>query len=128
VRLAYVTPIGLMAEGGYSSQGNWDWFGTVDKYRLSEYSIAVGYQFETEHGFRIIPKAGRTRWDLFSKESTLLHPDADRPNTIRDYDYFWELTLQKKVSDSVALGVSYKDNPYKFGNVRSIAFTASFGL
>ncbi|MGE0188112.1 MAG: hypothetical protein AB7F79_02190 [Steroidobacteraceae bacterium] len=128
VRLAYVTPIGFMTEAGYSTQGNWSWFGTVDKYRLTEYSLAVGYQFETEHGFRIVPKVGRTRWDLFSKESTLLNPDTDRQNTIRDYDYFWELTLQKKISDSVALGVSYKDNSYKFGNVRSIAFTASFGL
>ena len=128
VRMAYVSPIGLMVEGGYSSQGNWDWFGTVDRYRLTEYSLAVGYQFETQHGFRVIPKVGRTHWDLYSKENTLLHPDADRTNTIRDYDDFWELTLQKKISDTVALGVSYKDNPFKFGNVRSIAFTASFGL
>ena len=48
--------------------------------------------------------------------------------TIRGYDDFWEPTLQKKVSQSIALGVTYKDNRYDFGNVRSIAFTATFGL
>ncbi|MGC3981603.1 MAG: hypothetical protein QM808_10105 [Steroidobacteraceae bacterium] len=128
VTLGYVTPIGLMAEGGYSSQGNWDVFGTEDRYKLSEYTIAVGWQIETAHGFRIIPKAGRSRWDLYSKEGSLNHPGPEHANTIRSYDNFWELTLQKKVSDSVALGVTYKDNPYDFGDVKSIAFTASFGL
>ncbi len=128
VTLGYVTPFYLMAEGGYSTQGNWDVFGSEDKYKLSEYTIAVGFQIDTPKGFRIVPKVGRARWDLYSKEGYLDNPGPELANTVRSYDYFWELTLQKKVSDSVALGVTYKDNPYDFGNVKSIAFTASFGL
>ncbi|MGE0114683.1 MAG: hypothetical protein AB7T07_07335 [Steroidobacteraceae bacterium] len=128
VTLGYVTPIGLMAEGGYSKQGNWDVFGWEDKYRLSEYTLAVGFQIDTPRGFRIVPKVGRERWDLYSKEGSLNHSGPENTHTIRSYDNFWELTLQKKIGESAALGITYKDNPYDFGNVRSIAFTASFGL
>ena len=128
VTLAYVTPFYLMAEGGYSTQGNWTWFGSEDKYKLSEYSIAVGVQIDTPHGFRLVPKVGRERWDLYSKEGLLVTNTPGNTNTRRSYDNFWEVTLQKKIGESVALGVTYRDNPYDFGNVKSIAFTASFGL
>lgn len=128
VTLAYVTPFALMAEGGYSTQGNWDVFGSQDKYRLSEYTLAVGFQIDTPQGFRIVPKVGRARWDLYSKEGYLNHPGPEHANTIRSYDNFWELTLQKQINESVALGITYKDNPYDFGSVRTIAFTATFGL
>lgn len=128
VTMAYVTPFYLMAEGGYSTQGNWTWFGSEDKYKLSEYSIAVGVQIDTPRGFRIVPKVGRERWDLYSKEGLLHTTLPNTANTRRSYDNFWELTLQKKIGESVALGVTYKDNPYDFGNMKSIAFTASFGL
>ena len=132
VALGYVTPIGFMAEAGYVKQGNWDWFGTTDEYQLSEYSLAVGYQIETPRGFRIIPKVGRVRWDLYSKENTFSNFTTigrrEAADTIRSYDDFWEVTLQKKISASTALGVTYKDNHYDLGNVRSIAFTATFGL
>ena len=128
VTLAYVSPFYVMAEGGYSTQGNWTWFGSEDKYRLSEYSIAVGVQIDTPKGFRIVPKVGRARWDLYSKEGLLNTTTPGNTSTWRSYDNFWELTLQKKIGESVALGVTYKDNPYDFGNAKSIAFTATFGL
>jgi hypothetical protein len=132
VTLSYVSPFGLMAEGGYVKQGNWDWFGAADEYQLSEYSLAIGFQIETPRGFLIVPKVGRVRWDLYSKENTFATlttiGNREDERTIRSYDDFWELTLQKKISDSVALGVTYKNNHYDLGNVRSIAFTATFGL
>jgi hypothetical protein len=132
VTMGYVSPFGLMAEAGYSTQGNWDVFGTEDKYKLSEYSIALGFQIDTPHHFRIIPKLGRERWDLYSKEGSFNnlgnHPGPERADTLRGFDNFWELTLQKQISNSVALGITYKDNALGFGNVRAIAFTATFGL
>jgi len=128
VTLGYVSPFYVMVEGGYSTQGNWTWFGSEDKYRLSEYSIAAGVQIDTPHGFRIVPKYGRERWDLYSKEGLLVTNTPGNTNMRRSYDNFWELTLQKKIGKSVALGLTYKDNPYDFGNAKSFAFTASFGL
>jgi hypothetical protein len=128
VTLGYVSPFYVMVEGGYSSQGNWTWFGTEDKYRLSEYSAAVGLQIDTPHGFRLIPKVGRERWDLYSKQGLLNTSTPGNTSTRRSYDNFWEFTLQKKINEVVALGVTYKDNPYDFGDAKSIAFTATFGL
>lgn len=128
VELGYVSPIGLMGEVGYSTQGNWDWFGATDKFRLSEYTLAVGFQIDTPSGFRITPKVGRARWDLYSREGLLTGTDPALDNTRRDYNNYWELSLQKEIRDDIALGVVFKDNPYEFGNVRSIAFTASFNL
>lgn len=129
VSLGYITPFNLLIEGGYISQGNWDWFGATDKYRLSEYNVEVGFQIDTPHGFVITPRVGRSRWDLYSKDVTLTHPtDAYDPHRERGYDNYWELSLQKKVGRSSALGVSYKDNRYGFGNVKSIAFVASIRM
>ena len=128
VTLGYVSPFYVMVEGGYSTQGNWTWFGTEDKYRLSEYSAAVGAQFDTPHGFRIVPKVGRERWDLYSREGLLTTSTPGNTSTRRSYDNFWEFTLQKKIGESVALGVTYKDNAYDFGHDKGFAFTATFGL
>ena len=129
VALGYVTPFNLLIEGGYLSQGNWTWFGTVDEYRLSEYNLVVGYEINTPHDFVITPKVGRSRWDLYSKNVELTHPtDPLDPQRERGYDDFWELGLQKKVGKSAALGISYKDNHYQFGNVKSIAFVASIKM
>jgi hypothetical protein len=129
ITVGYVSPFYVMAEGGYSKQGNWTWFGSENKYRLSESSLAVGLQFDTPHGFRITPKVGRERWDLYSKEGLLKAMTVeDTSNKRRSYDNFWELTLQKKVGKSAALGVTYKDNAYDFGSARSFAFTATFAL
>lgn len=128
VTLGYVSPFYVMAEAGYSTQGNWTWFGSEDKYKLSEYSLAVGLQIDTPRGFRIVPKVGRERWDLYSKEGLLRTTTPGNTNMRRSYDDFWELTVQKKIGEAVALGVTYKDNPYDFGSAKSIAFTATFGL
>ena len=129
VSLGYVTPFNLLIEGGYLSQGNLSWFGTVDKYRLSEYNIEVGYQIDTPHDFVITPRVGRTRWDLYSKDVALTHPsDPLDTQRKRGYDNYWEVSLQKKVGRSAALGISYKDNHYEFGSVKSIAFLASIKM
>lgn len=129
VSLGYIAPFHLLIEGGYISQGNWDWFGATDKYRLSEYNIEAGFQIDTPHGFMITPRVGRSRWDLYSKDVDLTHPtDAFDPHRQRGYDNYWELSLQRKVGKSSALGVSYKDNHYGFGNVKSIAFVASIKM
>ncbi len=129
IALGYVTPFNLMIEGGYLSQGNWDWFGTEDKYHLSEYNLVLGYQINTPHGFIITPKVGRSRWDLYSRDVALTHAtDPMDPQRERGYDNFWELNLQRKVGNAAALGISYKDNNYQFGNVRTVAFLVSIKM
>jgi hypothetical protein len=128
VNLSYTLPAGPMAELGYGSQGNWGHLGLEDRYQLREYSLALGYQIATPHGFVITPKVGRSRWELYSRNAVFAHPLAGQPDTVRGYQNFWELSLQKRVRDVAALGVVLKDNHYDFGDVRSVAFTASFYL
>jgi Outer membrane protein beta-barrel domain len=127
ITFGYVTPIGVLAEGGYTSQGNWNFFGARDDYRLREYTIAIGYQFETPRGFRLIPKAGREHWDLYTDDGAF-HSGATIDQTLRGNDYFWEVSLEKKLRRAVALGVTYRDNHLDFGNVRLLAFTMNFAM
>jgi hypothetical protein len=127
VQLRYVAPVGFLVEAGYDGQNNDSWDNRDRTLRLTQYTAAVGWQFETAHGFRITPKAGRARWDLYSEDGQLTQVTPGT-NPRRGYDNYWELSLQKTITKSVALGVLFKDSPYQFGNVKSIAFTASFAL
>ena len=128
VNLSYTLPPGVMAELGFASQGNWGHLGLEDRYQLREYTLAAGYQFNTPHGFVITPKVGRSQWELYSRSAVFARPVSGQPDTLRGYQNFWELSIQKRVRDVAALGVMFKDNHYDFGDVRSIAFTASFYL
>jgi hypothetical protein len=128
VNLSYTLPAGVMAELGFGSQGNWGLLGLEDRYQLREYSLGVGYQIATPHGFVITPKVGRSQWELYSRNAVFARPVSGQPDTVRGYQNFWELSIQKRVRDVAALGVMFKDNHYDFGDVRSIAFTASFYL
>jgi hypothetical protein len=128
VGVGYVAPFGLLVEGSTVSQGNWDVFGLLDRYDLTEYSAALGYRFETPHGFVITPKVGRSRWTLHTKDPHWINPDSDNEHSISGLDNFWEFNLQKKVGRRAAMGISFKDNHYQFGNVRSTAFIVSIAL
>jgi hypothetical protein len=128
IQLGVVTPIGLMFEGGIQGHSNFSYFGADDRYELTYQDIMVGYQFETPHGFRIVPKAGRMRWKLYDKEGRLFHPGPEAENTKVGYENFWEVTLQKRVGRSAALGVSFRDNNFEFGSAQAIMFTATFDL
>jgi hypothetical protein len=126
--IAFVTPFWLMVEGGGTSNGNFSWFGAEEEYKFNAYTAAVGLQYETQNGFRIVPKYGRVRWKLYNKEGAFRNPGPEEELTLRGYDYFWEITLAKKVKDSLALGVTVGESNFEFGNVRNIAFTAAFRL
>lgn len=134
IGLGYVTPIGILVEGNYASSANRDsdsdWFGDNDElhYRLSEYTLAIGYQLETPRGFRVIPKVGRSRWDLYSRDMPFLYGDVDDYHHLRGYQNFWELGLQKTLGKAVALGVTYKDNDFDFGSSRSLALTINVSM
>ena len=46
----------------------------------------------------------------------------------RGDDTFWELSLEKTVSENVAPGVALPDSGHEFGNVRNVAFIAGFAM
>lgn len=128
VMIGAVTPFGLMFEGGIHRDYGQSYFGADDRYELSTLSIAVGYQFETDSGARLVPKVGRAQWRLHDEEGRLFGVGSGAERTFEGYDYFWELTVQKRVGRSNAIGVTFKDNPFEFGSARAVNFTMTFDL
>lgn len=123
-----VMPFGVLVEGGVHRDYSESWVDNKDRFELDNESLAIGYQFETDRGVRLIPKVGRTHWRLKDKGGVLSDAGPDGDHRFDGYDYFWELTLQKRVSRVVSLGVTVKDNEFDFGNARAINFTATFDL
>jgi hypothetical protein len=128
VTLGVVTPIGAMFEVGAFNYSNFSWFGAEDRHELAQETIAVGYQFETKRGFLLVPKAGRMHWRLSDKEGQYMNPGPEAERAEEGYDYFWQLTLQKRVVEWLSLGVDIKGSNPEFGRTRSIMFIATFDL
>ena len=125
--LGYLTPFGLGLEAGADSFGQIDFFGS-DRFSLTQQYVGVGYQFELGHRWRFVPKVGRARWALRAKEGPLFNPGPELERTIRGYDYYWEVSLSRRISRVVALGVSYKQGDYDFGHPHATSFVVTLGF
>lgn len=124
----YLTPIGLLAEIGSDYYGDVNVFNASDAFSLAQRFVAVGYQLELGNGWRFVPKVGRARWKLHSKEGALFHPGPEAETEIRGYDYYWEASVSRRISRVVALGVTYKQGNYEFGRSRTTAFLVTIGF
>jgi hypothetical protein len=123
----YLTPVGVVLEAGADSFGQFDFFG-FDRFSLTQQYLGVGYQFELGNGWRLVPKAGRARWTLRSKEGVLFNPGPEVEQKIRGYDYYWEVSVSRRISRVVALGVSYKQGDYDFGRPYVASFLVTLGF
>ena len=128
VSFAVVTPIGLMAEAGTESYGNFDFFNADDEFRLRQDYVALGYQFELGEGWHIVPKVGRSKWELTSEKGWLLHDDDVETDRQRGYEYFWALDFNKRVNDVMSLGATVRSGSYEFGDAGSVAFVMTFSF
>jgi len=125
--LEYHAPFGLVIEAGLLGTGTTDWFNDTN-YSFSQYFGSVGYEIPLGHGFSLTPRVGRTRWKLESDSNWFFdRNDANNPTT-RGYENYWEVSAMKRVNERFSLGVSYKENDYDFGRIRSTAFTAMWTL
>jgi hypothetical protein len=122
------TPIGVLFEIGADSQGNVELFDDDDDaFSLSQRYIAVGYQFELGDGWRLIPKVSRVRWKLRSDEGLFdFHDDDDKE--LRGYEYVYEATIGRKISNTITLGLNYKQGDYDFGRARALSFVVQIGI
>jgi hypothetical protein len=128
VTFAVVTPIGLLFAAGQDSFGNFDVFNATDEFNLVERFVEIGYQIELGDGWRLVPKAGRSRWKLTSEEGQLFHPGPEETRVLRGYEYFWEVGLARRINKHMALGVTARAGDFEFGRSRSVAFLMSFGF
>lgn len=128
VSFAVVSPVGLMAEAGTESYGNFDLFNADDEFVLRQDYVALGYQFELGDGWHIVPKAGRAKWKLTSEKGWLLHDDNVDTRIERGYEYFWALDFNKRVNDVMSLGATVRSGSYEFGDAGSVAFVMTFSF
>jgi hypothetical protein len=126
--LEYHAPFGLVIEAGLFGTGTTDWFDNKD-YKFSEYFGSVGYEIPLGHGFTVTPRVGRTRWKLEADNNWFFdRSDNENNPTTRGYENYWEVSAMKRINDRFSLGVSYKENDYEFGRIRSTVFAAMWTL
>jgi hypothetical protein len=128
VSFGFLTPTGIVGEVGAETFGDFDLFDTFDSHELTQQFVSLGYQFELGDGWRIVPRAGRARWKLRSEEGLLFNPGPEETREVRGYEYFWELSVARRVSRTVTLGLNYKQGSYEFGRSQSAAFLVTLGF
>jgi len=124
----YLTRIGIVAEIGADTFGDFDFLDTFDSFSLTQEFISLGYQAELGGGWRVVPRVGRAHWNLRSEEGRLLNPGREEVREKKGNDYFWEVSLSRRVSRVVTLGVIHKQGQYDFGRTRSTAFLVTLGF
>lgn len=128
VGFGFLTPIGIVAELGADSFGDFDLFDSFDSVSLSQEYLSVGYQAELGDGWRLVPRVGRAHWKLRSEEGRLFNPGPEEEREIRGYNYFWEIGVSRRVSRVVTLGMNYRQGQYEFGRTRSAVFVVTLGF
>jgi hypothetical protein len=122
----WISPIGLMAEIGRDTESNFDWFTAEDRFTLDHTYAMLGWEVPLGDVWRLVPKFGRSKWTLKSKEGAFLHPGPEDVKKIRGYENIWELELGGKVSESIVLGTAYRNHGYDFGSANAVMFVAKF--
>ena len=88
----------------------------------------MGWRIPFANGWHFTPKVGRLKWELSSDNRIMLDSQGERHYEINGWDNFYELNLTRELSDSVSMGVIFKDVDQEFGHARSGAFTVSFAF
>jgi hypothetical protein len=127
VGIGVLTPIGVVLEAGVDSYGNFDIFDAIDEFTVTQEFVSVGYQFELGNGWRIVPRVGRAHWKLRSEEGEFFNSGPEEVNEIKGYDYFWEASVSRRISEVVTLGVGYKQGNFDFGHTRTTSFIVTLG-
>jgi hypothetical protein len=125
VAFAVLTPVGLLVEAGTESYGHFDFFDADDEFVVRQDYAAFGFQFELGDGWHLVPKLGRAKWKVSSKDGFLLLHDDD---VERGYGNFWEVGFGKRVNDVMSLGGSVRSGDYEFGDAGSVAFVMTFSF
>ena len=125
--LGLKTPFNAVIEVGTANAIHEDWFSSND-FDIGMDFAAIGYQADFGNGWRFVPKVGRMKWKLYSDDEHLVDLNGDPHKALRGYDNYWEASLMRHLSESITLGVNFKDVDTEFGHSRSGALVVSFGF
>jgi hypothetical protein len=125
--LGVKTPFNVVVELGTANAVHEDWFSSND-FDLDMDFATIGYQADFGNGWRFVPKVGRMKWKLYSDDSHLVDLAGDNHKALRGYDNYFEASLMRHLSESITLGVNFKDVDTEFGHSRSGALVVTFGF
>jgi hypothetical protein len=129
VTVGFLTPFNVVIEAGTNFAFHEDIFDSNDDdFGLDQDYAAIGYQFDFADGWRFVPKVGRLKWKLTSDDRDLVDSLGERHETLRGYDNFYEASLMRHLSKSIALGVNFRDIETQYGHSRSGALLVTFGF
>jgi hypothetical protein len=128
VTVGFLTPINVVIEAGTAFGFHEDILSNDDDIGLDQDYAAIGYQLDFADGWRFVPKVGRLKWKLQSDDRDLVDSLGLRHENLRGYDNFYEASIMRHVSRSIALGFNFKDVDTEFGHNRSGAFVVTFGF
>ena len=112
--LGVKTPFNVVVEIGTANAVHEDWFSSND-FDLDMDFATIGYQADFGNGWRFVPKVGRMKWKLYSDDSHLVDLAGDSHKALRGYDNYFEASLMRHLSESITLGVNFKDVDTEFG-------------
>jgi len=121
------TPFNVVIELGTANAIHEDWFSSNDFDFDMDYAT-LGYQLDFADGWRFVPKVGRMKWKLYSDDRHLVDLAGDTHKALRGYDNYYEASLMRHLSESIALGVNFKDVDTEFGHSRSGGLVVTFGF
>lgn len=128
VTFGFLTPIGVVLEAGTNFAFHEDIFDEDNDFGLDQDYAAIGYQFDFAEGWRFVPKIGRMKWKLTSDDRDLVDALGEPREQLRGYDNFYEASLMRHVSKSIALGLNFRDVDTQYGHSRSGTFVVTFGF
>jgi hypothetical protein len=114
---------GLLLEGGHVFSASPNLFGLVDDYDIDENLLQVGYVFKAGN-YRLIPKAGYTKWKLDTTEGRFLNFDERKNNDYKGDDPFWAFSAERFFTNKLGLFLSVRQTNYRFGQV----YSGDFGI
>lgn len=94
-------------------------FDSADEYSLDERGILVGYSFEINRNFRIVPMLGWSSWDLVTEEGALFNPGPEEELEFEGSDTYGRLNLEFPVTEVFQMAASYIYGEYDFGTYQT---------
>jgi hypothetical protein len=95
-------------------------FSAFDSYRFSQTRFLIGYAFDVNLKFRIIPKIGYSQWDLDGEEGMFLNPGDEERSSIDGNTSFAQIDFEFPIRDWFSINTSYTNTNFDFGKVQTI--------
>jgi len=110
----------LLVESNFYRSETDSIFSAFDSYRFSQTRFLLGYAFDVNPYFRIIPKIGYSSWDLDGEEGIFLNPGDEERSNVDGNTSFAQVDFEFPIKDWFSINASYTNTNFDFGKAQSI--------